>query len=277
MSNLNKQPKAIPWLTIISFLFAFIFIIPVLWALFVSIGREGQPITSVWDWFLPEYTLDNYRKILASSSIPRWLWNSTFITLVSVVVVVITSSLAAYAMTKIKFRGRNLLYLYFLIGLMVPGEATIVPLFITVNAMGLVNTYAGIILPGLASSFNLIVMITFFKGIPDALMEAARIDGASDFRIYYSLILPLSKPVMVTITIFTFIASWNNYLWPLLSAMGEDMFTLTVGLPTFVSTYTVDYCMPMAANMFAAIPAIILYLFCEKYIVEGIALSGIKG
>lgn len=264
-------------LTVISWVMAFMFMFPVIWALFVSLNPQGQAIESLTEWFKPPYTLENYQMIFESSAVPRWAINSILITAASVILVLATSSAAAYALAKVEFPGRRALYFFFLLGLMVPGEATIVPLFLLSNKMGIIDSYAGLLLPGLASSFNLIIMTNFFRAFPTDLIEAARIDGASTLGIFGRVLLPNSKPVMVTVALFVFMGSWNSYLWPLLVAMSQDMFTLPVGLPTFVGTYSVDFTMPMTANMVAALPAIVVYLLAEKQIVEGITLSGVKG
>lgn len=264
-------------LTIFSLLFAFMFVFPVIWALFVSLNPQGHVVDSLTDWFKPPFTLANYETIFASSAVPRWTLNSILITAASVILVLITSSAAAFALAKVEFPGRRALYFFFLLGLMVPGEATIVPLFLLSNQMGIIDSYAGLLLPGLASSFNLIIMTNFFRAFPTDLIDAARIDGSNTPGIYARVLLPNSKPVLVTVALFVFMGSWNSYLWPLLVAMSQDMFTLPVGLPTFVGTYSVDFTMPMTANMVAAVPAIAVYLLAERQIVEGITLSGVKG
>jgi multiple sugar transport system permease protein len=185
--------------------------------------------------------------------------------------------LAAYAIAKIKFRGSNFFYIYFILGLMIPVEAMVVPLFITANKLDILDSYAGLILPSIAVSLNLIIMVSFFRQIPDELMDAARIDGAGHWRSFFHIALPLSRTIMVTVAIFAFTGSWNNYLWPLLSSMNASMFTLPVGIPTFAGTYTVDYVMPMTANMVASLPMIILFIIFERYIVKGVSMTGIKG
>ena len=167
--------------------------------------------------------------------------------------------------------------LYFLLGLMVPGEATIVPLFITVNGMNLIDTYAGMILPAIAGSMNLIIMVTFFRGLPNELLEAVKIDGGGEITTFFKIVLPLSKTIIATVCIFSFVGSWNNYLWPLLCAMSNDLFTLPVGIPTFAGTYTVDYVRPMTASMVASLPMIIIYIIFEKQIVAGITSGAVKG
>ena len=264
-------------LTLLSAGLAVIFLAPVFWAFFVSLQYEGKQIISVVSWFSPPYTFGNYLDLIIGSDVAKWLLNSVIVAVLVTVLTILFSAMAAYALAKIKFMGRNKLFFYFLLGLMVPGEATIVPLFITANGLHLIDTYAGLLLPSIAVSMNLIIMVTFFKGIPDSLIEAARIDGAGELIIFARIIMPLSKAVLSTISIFAFIGSWNNYLWPLLCAMDSSKFTLPVGIPIFAGTYTVDYVKPMTANMIASIPAIIIYLIFEKQIVQGITMSGVKG
>ena len=264
-------------LTLLSAGLAVIFLAPVIWAFFVSLQYEGKQIISVGSWFTPPYTFRNYLDLIIGSDVAKWLLNSVIVAVLVTVLTVLFSAMAAYALAKIKFMGRNKLYIYFLLGLMVPGEATIVPLFITANGLKLIDTYAGLLFPSVAVSMNLIIIVTFFKGLPDSLIEAARIDGAGEIMIFARIIMPLSKAVISTISIFAFIGSWNNYLWPLLCAMDSSKFTLPVGIPIFAGTYTVDYVKPMTANMIASIPAIIIYLIFEKQIVQGITMSGVKG
>lgn len=264
-------------LTVLSVLLAVIFLSPVIWAVFVSLQREGKPIQSVADWFTPPYTLMNYPALIIGSDVTRWLVNSLLVAVIVTVLTVVVSAMAAYALSKVRFKGRGLLMAYFLLGLMVPGEATVVPLFITANGLNLIDTYGGLILPFVAASMNLVIMVTFFKSIPDSLLEAARIDGAGELVIFGRILMPLSKAVLSTICIFSFIGSWNNYLWPMLCAMDSSKYTLPVGIPTFAGTYTIDYVKPMTANMIASLPAVLIYLLFEKQIVEGITMSGVKG
>lgn len=264
-------------LSVISIVIALIFTAPVLWSLAVSFQIEGKQITTVWDWFLPPYTLGNYPEIILHSEVARWLANSLFIAVITTGLTVLLSAMAAYAIAKINFIGSKAIYFYFLLGIMVPAEATIVPLFITANSMNLIDSYAGLVLPAVAGSMNMIIMVTFFRGLPNELMEAVRIDGGGELTIFFRILLPLSKAVISTVCIFAFIGSWNNYLWPLLCAMSSEKFTLPIGIPTFAGTYTVDYVKPLTANMVASVPIILLYILFEKQIVQGITMSGVKG
>jgi multiple sugar transport system permease protein len=256
---------------------AIIFLLPVLWSLAVSLKVEGSAIGSVFNWFLPPYTLENYPRVLFKSGVSTWVVNSIVVAVVSTALTLLVTPMAAYAIAKIKFRGSGFFYVFFMLGLMIPVEAMIVPLFITANALNLLDTYAGLILPNLAVSLNFIIMVSFMKAIPDELTDAARVDGAGHWRTYWNVVLPLSKTILVTVAIFAFTGSWNNYLWPLLAVMNADMFTLPIGIPTFAGTYTVDYVMPMTANMVASLPMIIVFLIFERHIVKGVSMTGIKG
>lgn len=273
-----KKKTAGYWvLNAVSILSAFIFIAPILWVLAVSFQHQGKQISSVIDWFTPPYTLENYPNIILNSGVPTWVFNSILVAVIVTVLTVIVSSMAAYAMAKLKFKGRNALYLYFLIGILVPGEATIVPLFITANGLNLIDTYAGLILPTVAGSMNLIIMIIFFQSLPNELLEAAKIDGAGEVRIFFQIALPLAKTILATVSIFAFVGSWNNYLWPLLCTMSEELYTLPIGIPTFAGTYTVDYVQPLTACLVAALPMIFIYILFERQIVAGITSGAIKG
>lgn len=254
-----------------------LFLLPVAWGLAVSLKPEGMGISDALDWFLPPYTLENYPAILLNSGVWTWFKNSMIVAVLNTIITLIVTPMAAYAIAKIGFKGSNGWYLYFMLGLMIPVEAMIIPLFLTANKLDLLDTYSGLILPSIAVSLNLIIMVSFFRSVPDELIEAAKIDGAGHWRSFFNIVLPLSRTVMVTVAIFTFTGSWNNYLWPLLASMNAEMFTLPVGIPTFAGTYTVDYVMPMTANMVASLPMIILFIIFERYIVKGVSMTGIKG
>jgi multiple sugar transport system permease protein len=276
MKTFNKTPAAFV-ITVISVFLAIVFLGPIIWTIFVSLKPEGTAFVGVLDWFRPPYTIASYPYMLFNSRVPIWVFNSFVITITTTFLTVFLSALAAYPLAKMEFWGKSKVYFYFLLGLMVPGEATIVPLFITANNLYLIDNYGGMILPIVAGSMNLIIMVTFFKSIPKDLIEVAEIDGAQPFKIFVRIVMPLSKTVVVTVSIFAAIGSWNNFLWPLLCAMSENMFTLPVGLQTLLNTYTIDWVLPCTANMIASIPTILIFLFFERHITQGIAMAGIKG
>ena len=223
---------------IASYGLALLFIFPIFWMLMTSLKREGFPIRHVYQWFLPPFTVQNYYTVFNRAPIGRWMFNSLFIAVSVTALVLIISSLAAFAISRIDFRFRKFVYVFFMAGLMVPGEATIIPLFNLANNLNLVNTYSGLILPSLAGPFAVIILKEFFDGVPNELVESARIDGCGLFRMYWMIFVPLSKPALSTIGIFTFIGSWNNFLWPFLIIMSEAMYTLPVGIPAFNSAYS---------------------------------------
>ena len=198
-------------LDILSIFFAVVFLAPVIWALFVSLQHEGKQISSIVSWFTPPYTISNYFDIIKNSSVPLWFMNSLFIAVIVTVATVLVTGMAAYALALIPFKGSQLFMIYVLIGMMVPGEATIVPLFITVKDLKLIDSYAGMILPSIAGSMNLIIMTTFFKGLPRELIEATEIDGGGKLTVFFKIVMPLSKSIIATICIFSFVGSWNNY------------------------------------------------------------------
>ncbi|WP_239630594.1 carbohydrate ABC transporter permease [Paenibacillus sp. H1-7] len=262
---------------VIAIIIAVCFLIPVVWMLFVSIKTEGSPIKTLVDWFLPPYTFDNYSKVLSKTSMLRWMGNSLFIALVKTVLTVLFTSLAAFAISKIQFHYKQAIFLFFVAGLMIPGEATIIPLYAVVKDMELLDSYLGIILPGIAAPLGVVILKSFFDGVPRELVESAEIDGCGSFKTYSTIVLPLAKPAIASLSIFTFIGSWNNFLWPYLSITSEELYTVPVGIPTLLANYTVDYVTPMTVNAIASIPVIIAFMLFEKQIVKGISFSGIKG
>lgn len=265
-------------LELVSILLAMIIFLPILWMACVSLKTDEASMPSAFQYFVPPFTVRNYTDVLTGRpQVVRWVLNSFGVAAIVTVLTTLLCAMASYAMAKLKFRYSKAMYIYFLIGLMVPGEATIVSLFVLANKLGMIDTYWGLILPSLAGSMNIIIMTSFLRGIPDDLIEAARIDGAGEVSTFVNVVLPLARTVMVTVSIFTFIGNWNSYLWPYLCAMSEDMFTLPVGIPTFISQFSVDKTVPMTVNMIASIPILVFFIIFEKQIVKGITLAGIKG
>ncbi|MBM7570381.1 carbohydrate ABC transporter permease [Aquibacillus albus] len=256
---------------------AVLFTLPIIWMLFVSLKPNGFSTTNPVEWFIPPFTFSNYVNLIFDSLILRWLWNSLIVALITTVLTLIITSLAAFAISQMKFRYKNFIFVFFLLGLMIPGEATIIPLYEIVKSLDMIDSYAGLILPMIASPLGVIILKSFFDNVPKEVVESAIIDGCSYFKLFYKIVLPLAKPAMAAIGIFTFIGSWNNFLWPYLSILSETLYTLPVGLPVFNATYSQAYVLPMTANAIASIPVIIAFLIFEKQIVKGISFTGIKG
>ncbi|SHM55754.1 carbohydrate ABC transporter permease [Gracilibacillus kekensis] len=272
----NRDPFRSVKLTV-GITISIIFIFPIIWMMFVSVKPDGFMTTNPVEWFTPPYTFSNYVDLIMNSLILRWLWNSLIVAVITTILTLVITSLAAFAISQMKFRFKNTIFIFFLLGLMIPGEATIIPLYEIVKSLNMIDSYAGLILPMIASPLGVIILKSFFDGVPREVIESAIMDGCSYLKLFYKIVLPLAKPAMAAIGIFTFIGSWNNFLWPYLSILSETLYTLPVGLPVFNSTYSQAYVQPMTANAIASIPVIVAFLIFEKQIVKGISFTGIKG
>jgi len=208
---------------------------------------------------------------------PQYTINSFIIAIVSTVLGVALNSLAGFAFAKYRFPGREVLFYLVLATLMVPFQITMIPIYVTIAKLGLINNYWGVILPGAASAFGIFLIRQFMQSIPDELLDAARIDGASELGIFVRIVVPLSGPAMAVLAIFTFLARWNDYLLPLLVMNRQAMFTLPIGITNFIGEYRAEWSLVMAAALFSIIPPVLLFLFFQRYFVSGIAMTGMKG
>ena len=221
--------------------------------------------------------LDNYRRIFTDPLYPLWYWNSLRIVLITIPLRGLIVSLAAYAFARLAFRGKSVLFLLFMATMMITSEATIIPRYLMYKAIGLIDSQWAIIIPATADVFFLFMLRQFFMTIPKELSEAAFIDGYGHLRIYWRIILPLSKPALITMVLFTFIWIWNDYVNPLVFINSMKKQLITTGLQFFQAREGANYALQMAGATFAVIPTIILFTFTQKYFVQGIATSGIKG
>ncbi|WP_282942572.1 carbohydrate ABC transporter permease [Paenibacillus sp. RC67] len=250
---------------------------PVAWMIATSFKPQGSLVAELSQRFSPPFSFDNYVYIFENAPVLKWTMNSLIVSCIIPICSLTLGSLAAFALSRIDFSYRKIAFWVILGGMMIPGEATIISLYIVANGMNILDTYFALILPSLAGPLGVLVLKQFFDGIPGELVEAAKIDGCSMFRIWWNMFLPLSKPVLASLMIFAFLGSWNDFLWPFLSITSEDLMTLPVGIPFFNSSYTQDETLPMTINAYASIPIIIVFIIFQKYIVKGITLSGIKG
>ncbi|TMW71389.1 carbohydrate ABC transporter permease [Alteribacter natronophilus] len=274
------EDKSSKWLSFIFLsIMALFWILPLLWVLSTSLKPESQAISWPIRWIPETITFQNYMDVFVRQDVPilRWFWNSFFIATVHTALMLLFNSMSAYAFARLKFRGRDILFWSLMGTMMIPPVMNLVPLYGLISTLGWVNNYAAMIFPGLASVFGIFLLRQFFIGIPHELEEAARIDGASTFFIYWKIILPLAKPSLVVLALFTFMANWNDYLWPLIVTTSADMRTLPVGLAIMQGQFNIQFAKLMAATLFSALPVIILFIFAQRFIVKGIALSGIKG
>lgn len=237
--------------------------------------QPGEAIRLPGSLFPTAISFDAYQSALGSSQIPAWAINSTIYSLVSVVLVLLFASMAGYAFAKKRFFGREMIFWVFVAMLMVPGQLTLIPQFILVSELGGLDQMWGLIAPTIANAQAMFLMRQFIQDIPDELIEAARIDGAGEFRVYWSIILPQTKPIMATLGTFVFLWHWNDFLWPLVSQRSPDNYVLTVGLNT-LQEQQVPLATIMAAAVITFIPALLVFALLQKYFVRGVMMSGLK-
>lgn len=267
------------WTYFIAYLFALVLSIPLLWMFISAFKAPGSTVTVLSELLSPPYSLESFKVVLdpdGTGMMWRWTMNSVIVGVVQTAVTVLLSSWAAYAVSKIPFKGKKFLFVLILAGLMIPMESIVVPLFNMVVDLGWVNTYHALIWPGMMLPLAFLILKQFMDAIPEELMEAARIDGAGHFTIWWKIIWPLSRSSMAAVSIFIFVQSWNNLLWPLLVAQETAMMTLPVGIPTFQSNFATDLAVPMASNVLASIPAMLVFLLFQRHIIKGISMTGIK-
>ncbi len=262
---------------VVAVLLALIWLVPFAWALATSLKPDAETTAVPVKWFGSTVTFDAYGEVLGSGAMWRWYFNSVVVSAVVTMLTLLFASMAAFAFSKIRFRGHEIAYFLIAAGLIVPFQALIVPLFEELDAFGMVDTYWGIILPQVAAPIAVLVFKRFFDGIPKELEEAARLDGASAFRIYWQIWMPLSRPAIAAVGIFTFVTSWNNFLWPFIITSARGLQTIPVGLATVQSFYGAQYAQVMALSLLGALPLFIAYMIFQRQIVEGISSTGLKG
>ncbi len=250
---------------------------PFIWMALASVKPEAE-IRSVPPTWLPEAaTLDNFRELFTRLDFPQYFFNSTLVAVLITAGNLVFCSLLGYALAKLSFPGRKALFLVVLGMLMVPGMVTFVPQFVLVSNMGLANSYAGLVLPFLAGPFGVFLMRQFLMSIPDDLIEAARVDGAGEWRIFWRIVLPLCRPALATLGILTFLGAWNSFLWPLVVATTEDKYTLPVALALYsVGPNRTDFGLLLAGAVGVVLPVLIVFLILQRHFLRGIATTGLK-
>jgi len=255
----------------------FLMVVPFVWMLLTSVKpeREARRVPPTW---LPEtFTMENYATLFTKLDFPTYFVNSVIVAGAVTIGNVMFGAMLGYALAKLEFPGKRAVFALVLATLMIPGVVTFVPLFILVTNMGLTNTLAGMWLPFLSAPFGVFLMRQFILGLPDELIQAARVDGAGELRIFFSVIMPLCGPALATVAILTFLGSWNNFLWPLVVATTEDKYTLPVALALYaVGQNATQYGLLLAGAVVVVIPIIGLFLILQRYIMQGIAMTGIK-
>ncbi|MYL53984.1 ABC transporter permease subunit [Pontibacillus yanchengensis] len=249
--------------------------IPFIW-MFLSAFKPESEVLEFPPTIFPENpTIENFVQLFTKLKFGVYLKNTIIVVLASFVGLLF-NAMAGYGFAKYSFKGREKLFFLVLSTMMIPAQVTMIPVYVLLNKMGLTNTMLGIILPTLAVAFSIFLFRQFMTTIPNDLIEAARLDGAGEFFIFFRLIIPIAKPIFAVQGILTFIAGWNSFLWPLIIASDDDLYTLSVGLSLLQGQYSGNFALQMAGAAFMVIPIIIIFFFFQKYIVEGFTMSGLK-
>jgi ABC-type glycerol-3-phosphate transport system permease component len=250
-------------------------ITPVLWL--VAATTKGPDDLFHYTFFAPRLTADSYRRLFTTFPFLRCLMNSLFITGTTVIVQLFFSSLAGFALAKYEFRGKKQVMLLMLATMMIPGQVVMAPLYELIYRIGLVDSYLGLIIPGAVSVFGIFLFRQSILQVPDELLHAARIDGCSEFRIYWDIVMPVSKPMIGAFCLIGFMGSWNNFLWPQIILHHQERFTLPIGLNRLVDLYQQQYGMLMAGTLLSVLPVVILFLALQREFVAGLTAGAVKG
>jgi multiple sugar transport system permease protein len=255
--------------------FALIWLVPIAWTIDTALKPNAE--TTNTTWWINDPTFASFRTLFAQGDIWNWYASSFITSTLTAAATVLVGSMAAFALSRMRFKYRWVVFWFILIGIMIPHQVLVVPQFKEFSALHLLNTYWAVILPQIPAAIAVFIFKQFFDGLPRDLDEAARVDGAGFFRTYSRIVMPLSRPVVSAVAIFTFVWSWNNLLWPLLVVTNPKLMTIPVGLATVQGTYGIRYADTMASAILGALPLVILFLFFQRRIVEGIAGTGLKG
>lgn len=274
----RKNPLAVPLLYAALTALAVVTLIPFVWVIFGAFKTQAEIMSAPGAWLPKNFgNFDNFIELFAQRQFGTYMRNSLIVSGFTVALNVLFSSMAGYALSKLPFRGRRVVFACVLMAMMIPYVALFVPQFFVVVQMGLVNTLTAMVLPIAVMPIAVFIMRQFADSIPDDLLEAARLDGAGEFRIFFGIFLPLLGPAVATVAIITFLNSWNYFLWPLIVAQGQETYTLPVGLSiASQAANSTDYGLLLAGAVIVLLPVLLLFLFLQKYFVRGIAVTGLK-
>ncbi|MEA5029771.1 MAG: carbohydrate ABC transporter permease [Sphaerochaeta associata] len=273
----NKQKATMTLLYTLLVLCSLAMLVPFIWMISSSLKLDKDVFTFPIEWIPSNPRWENYEEIWTTIPLGQFLKNTAKLTIIVTLLQLLTSSFAAYAFAKLQFKGRDILFLGYVATIAMPWQVYMVPQFMMIRSFGLNNTHLAIICLQAFSAFGVFLMKQFYMSVPDELCEAARIDGMSEYRIWAQIMLPLSKPALSTLTIFTFVNTWNDFLGPLLYLTRMELKTIQIGLRMFISQYSSEYGLIMAASVVALIPVVIVFLALQKFFVQGVATAGLKG
>lgn len=262
---------------ITSILLAVLALIPFLWMISTSLKSRGALMSIPIEWIPAEPTLDAYTEVFSRFPFLRTIGNSLFISVAFTLITLVSASMAAFAFAKLRFRGSGVILSIYIATMMIPTQVTMIPLFVVMNRLGLIDSYASVILPSMFKPFAVFLLVQQMKTIPNDYLDAARIDGAGLFHIYFRVALPLCIPTLATLAVTTFMESWNDYLWPLLMLTDRNKMTLPIALSTLNGQYNTEYNVLMAGSLISMIPIIIIYVAAQKQFKAGLMAGGIKG
>lgn len=272
----RRQKATFQWgLATVLTLLGLCFLLPFFWMVLSSVKTDAEILALPLTIWPKDLTFEHYVNLFVNLNFLTYLKNTLLIVLASFFGLLLTA-MAGYGFAKFRFKGSKLLFIGVLATMMIPGQVTMIPVYLMLNQMGLTNTMTGIVLPGLVGAFGVFLFRQFMTTIPDELLEASRLDGASEWRIFFSIVLPMSKPILAVQGILTFIGAWNSFLWPLIIANDESLYTLSVGLALLQGQHGGNYGLQMAGATFMVIPIIIIFMIFQKYIIEGYNISGMK-
>lgn len=262
---------------VVSIVLAVIALIPFLWMISTSLKSRGALMSIPIEWIPAEPTLDGYAKVFSRFPFLRTIGNSLLISVAYTLITLISASMAAFAFAKLRFRGSGAILSVYIATMMIPTQVTMIPLFVVTNRLGLIDSYASVILPSMFKPFAVFLLVQQMKTIPNDYIDAARIDGAGLFQTYRKVALPLCIPTLATLAVTTFMESWNDYLWPLLMLTDRNKMTLPIALSTLNGQYSTEYNVLMAGSLISMIPIIIIYIAAQKQFKSGLMAGGIKG
>ncbi len=252
-------------------------LLPMVWMVSASLMPSGEASSFPPRFFPSRVTFDHYLDLFTRLNLGRYLLNSAFVAFVVTLSSLAINSMAGYAFAKLRFRGRDRLFRTLSTALVLPVQVAMLPLFLLLKNMGLINTYWGVIIPGLASIFGIFLVRQYALAIPDEMLDAARVDGASEFRIFWSIVVPGIVPILATLAIWTFLATWNDFMWPLIVLSDESLYTLPVALANLSGEHVQDTELMMAGSVITVIPVMLVFLFLQRYYIQGVMAGSVKG
>ena len=276
---IEKKKSFIPQLLTYVFLvlITVVTLLPLVWMLSASFKLDSEVFSVPIKWIPETFHFENYARIWQKIPFGLFTFNSFKLTILVTFIQVLTCSFAAYGFTKCKFRGRDTLFLCYIATIAIPWQIYMLPQYSMMQKLGLVDTHLGYVLMKAFAAFCVFLLRQFYQSVPDELIEAARIDGLSEYGSYFRIVLPLAKPAIATLTIFTFVTIWNDFMGPMIYFNSEANKTIPLGIRMFIGQYSSEYQLIMAASVVALLPVLILYVFCQRFFVQGIATSGLKG